>query len=754
MWKHQQYNRASQPAFRDRALARFATLSPFWLSGAAAGIIAVASPAMAQAVPDPTDGEILVTAQKRSQNIQDVAVSITALGSENLASIGRQNIAALATQVPGLQVNQYSPTVTIFNIRGVSQVDFADSQESPIAFYSDEVYIGSLGAISGMMFDLDRVEVLRGPQGTLFGRNATGGLIHVISAKPSDTFSAFATTTIGSFDQFSTEGAITGPLGEGLRGRLSFTTDYHDGYIDNRIGPDPGQTRFWAGRGQIAADIGDNGELTVKLQGMRNRKEHSAGAYSFAAAAPDADGLGRFIGPNEDYFGTCAGCNALGYSEPDSDPFTGSFNDPNVFDRKYWSGTARYVHDFGDITLTSITDLQKLKKDYTEDNDMSPIASVRYITHQNLHQISQEIRLSGHSSRLDWTAGVYAIEIDTDNTYDAPIDFIDTTLSYDGNMRTRSLAAFAQLEYKLTDEVTVTGGLRYSKDWKRTDFVNRINGEDIFVFNSQTVGSLARRRDGDYSGKIEFAYSPTTDVLTYLSVNRGTKSGGFASPSSPPSDPSTVPFKPETLTSYEGGAKLTIFGGTTHLNVSAFYYDYHGYQSFTVVPPTTFTISNQNAVIKGMEAEFNARPFSGFYMQIFASLLDTKVKGLVLPSGRIANGKMPQAPKLSLGGLARYQFALGSIGKLSLQTDWKYDGIQYFSAFNPQVDRERTRIVGNARISFQPPSERWEAAVFVNNLTDREYRIGNADASGFIGDAQQTFAPPRWIGGSVTVRFK
>jgi iron complex outermembrane receptor protein len=727
---------------------------PTWAGGVALGIWALVMPTVAVAQDQADQGtEIIVTAQKRAQSIQDVALSITALGAENLAALGQQNISALATQVPSLQVNQYSPTVTVFNIRGVSQVDFADSQESPIAFYSDEVYIGSLGAINGMMFDLDRVEVLRGPQGTLFGRNATGGLIQIISAKPSDDFSAFATATVGSYGQFATEGAITGPIAPSLRARLSFATNYHDGYIKNRIGPDPGQSRFWALRAQVAADVAQGGELTLKVQYMRNDHEHSAGAYSFAAAAPDADGLGRFIGRNEDVFGTCNGCNAVGYSEPDDDPFTGLFNDPNLFDRKYTSVTARYVQDLGGATLTSITDYQKLTKHYTEDSDITPIVSLTYATAQDLRQLSQELRLNGTSGPVVWTAGLYGIKIDTDNSYITDIDFAEISARYDGNLLTRSLAAFGQMEYQVTPQVTLTGGLRYSIDWKRSRFSSTYNGEVVFVFDKDTVGGIAKRKDEDYSGKIEIAYKPSEDLLTYVSINRGTKSGGFSSPAFPPEDPLAVPFAAETLTNYEGGFKLTMPGGASHLNMSAFYYDYKNYQSFTLVPPTTVTIANQDATIKGVEAEFNTRPVRGLYAQLFAAYLDTRVKGVVLPSGRVVDRKMPQAPSLSIGGLVRYDVALGE-GKLTVQTDWKYDGAQYFSTFNAPVDRERSRVTGNARIAYSPPSGRWETSAFVNNLTDRAYRIGNADASGFSGHSQQTFAPPRWFGGSLTMRIE
>ena len=304
----------------------------------ASGSGAWAQASSAEAGIDPN--EIVVTAQKRTQSAQAIGVAVSALGKDSLAALGRQDISALATQVPGLQVNQYSPTVTVFNIRGVSQNDFADSQEAPIAFYNDEVYISALGAIAGMTYDLERIEVLRGPQGTLFGRNATGGLVQIVSAKPTDHLDGFVTATVGSYGQIATEGAIGGPLSDTLRARLSFTTNHGGDYIKNRVGKDLGGAKFYAGRLQLAGDVGDRGKFTIKVQALRNDHDRQGGIYSHAAAIPNALGLGTFIGANENPWSTCNGCDALGYGEPDRDPFTASFNGPNRFSRTFWCGSA------------------------------------------------------------------------------------------------------------------------------------------------------------------------------------------------------------------------------------------------------------------------------------------------------------------------------------------------------------------------------------------------------------------------------
>ncbi len=718
-------------------------------------LLGCAAPAFAQTdAPSSDYGDIVVTAQKRSQNIQDIGVSVTALGAYSLAALGRQDVTALAAQVPGLQVNQYAPSVTVFNVRGVAQNDFADSQEAPIAFYSDEVYIGALGAISGMMFDLERVEVLRGPQGTLFGRNATGGLVQIVSAKPTKSLEGFVTGTVGSYGQVATEGAISGPLSDGVLGRLSFATNHGGTYMQNSAGPDNGGAKFYAGRAQLAIDVGSAGKLNLKGQVLRNDNDRQASLYSHISAIPNAQGLGQYIARNENPWGTCNGCDAFGYVEPDDDPFTVAYNAPIYFDRTYWDVAARYEHDLGNgTTLTSITDFQRLFKRYGEDSDLSPATLFHYTTYQNLKQMSQELRLSGDTGLLNWTVGGYGIRIRSQNDYntDATGAFgLDER--YGGKLSTDSLAAFGQLEYKLSDQFTVIGGLRYSWDWKTYDFTHVDNGVVDLAFNKSTFPDLAQNNFSDYSGKIELDYKPSRDVLIYASVNRGIKSGGFGTPAIPPIDPTTIPFKGETLTNYEGGVKLTMFDRTTHLNLSGFYYNYQNYQSFELAG-LSLVVRNKRAFAKGFEVEFNTRPVNGLYLQANMAVLDAKVKNVTLPSGEVADRRMAQAPKFTASALLRYEFDAGA-GKLAMQTNWKYNSSQYFSTFNAPVDLQDGYVIGDARISYEFANIPLEAAVFVNNLTDKRYLIYNLDLSGPLGITQQTFGRPRWFGGSLTVRFR
>lgn len=740
-------------------------------SAAAAGLVFGSQGAIAQTQHDEAGasadavapGDIVVTAQKREQNPQRVGIAITALGKDTLAAIGRQDVTALEGQVPSLAVNQYSPTVTIFNIRGVSQSDFTDAQEAPIAFYSDEVYVSSLGAITGMNFDLERVEVLRGPQGTLFGRNATGGLVQFISAKPTRNPEGFLTLTGGSFGQIATEGAISGPLGEDMQGRLSFTTNNSSGYIRN-INPNSngklGNNNFWAIRGQLAAQLSSQDKVSLKVQVMRNANERNAGLYSWAPALPDSHGLGTFQPAGTADFG--------GYTGASPDPFVQDLNYNPRFNRTYVQVTGRYEHDFGWGSLTSISDYQHMNKFYTEDSDVSPNTLAQYTTDQKFYQASEELRLSGKAEKLNWVVGAYGLIVHSTNAYQYVLyPGLFGTFDYGGLLKTHSIASFGQVEYAISQNLSVIGGLRYSYDKKTDDFYDFINGTKLFQWSAANAEIEAYRHKSfsNWSGKFEVDFKPSNDILIYASINRGTKSGGFgvfATPNGYTVDPvaaaanglvlvQNIPFDQEVLTNFEGGVKLTLLNRTTHLNASLFHYNYQNYQAFQNVG-TNQIITNNQAYVTGAELEFNTRPIGGLYLGAFFTFVDTKVKGFSLPDGTLVDNQMPQAPKTSGGLNLHYEFEAGP-GNLGLSTDWRYQGDQYLEALNAPVDFEKSRITGNARVTYALNDGKYELAGFVNNLTNKRYRVYNLDLSANFGSVDQTFARPRTWGASFTAKF-
>lgn len=695
-------------------------------------------------------GEITVTAQRRVQNIQKVGVAISAIGADGLASLGRQDISAITNQIPSVQANTYSATQVVFNIRGVSQNDFADSQEGPVAFYNDEVYVASLGAISGQNFDLERVETLRGPQGSLFGRNATGGLVQVFTAKPSRELEGFGTLTVGSYGQISTEAAISGPVNDSVRARLSISTNHNDGYLSNDQGRDKGYTNFYAGRLQLAADVGPSTTLLVKGQLLRNAND-SAGLYGHTTTIQNEFGVGAPVGPNDNPYGTCNGCDLFGYKDANDDIYVSNTNRLGVFDRTYYSATARLTHDFGFATLASITDYQNLKKLYQDDGDGSPNDIFTYDSRQQLEQWSEELRLSGETSGINWTVGGYLFRLKTANQYVADFPLFFDRLDYYTDIRTQSEAVFGQVEYPFSNVFSAIVGARYSWERKTLDYGVSDNGVLNTVVNRITHPEISSKTFNNYSGKVELDFKPSNSALFYVSANRGTKAGGFGTLGYVPPDIDRINYGEEILTNYEGGFKLTLFDRKLHFNGSIFHYDYDGYQAYSVIGTTQF-ITNKDARIDGVELQIDGRVSDALTFSLFGTYLDAKVRDIAMPTGERLSRRMPQAPKWSFGGMARYEWNVGS-NEMALQTDWKWNSTQYFDTFNSPISLQKDYAIGNIRAEFKPSKAPFDIAVFVQNVTDQKYLVYSTDLS-FISLAQHVFARPRWVGASITFKLR
>jgi iron complex outermembrane recepter protein len=729
---------------------------------------------------------VVVTAQKREQNIQDVGVAVTPLNESTLALINPADATTLPSVVPSMQVQQYSPAQTIYNIRGVSQNDFSNFQEGPVAFYNDEIYIGALGAIAGQTFDVQRIEVLAGPQGTLFGRNANGGLVQVLTNKPSSTWEGYATLTGGSYDQVSSEAAIGGPISDSIRFRLSETTNDFNGYVQNLYpgSKEGGDAKFYAGRGQLEFDVAPGGLLRLKVEYMRNDHE-SGDALNGGVAYQNAQGLGVFVGPNQNYYGTCNGCNPLGYRYP-SDPFVQDADEAGLFDRSFWNVAAHYDQHLGGVLFTSITDYQSLNTQFHQDFDSSPAALVQttgpgLLT--QIDQVSEELRASGNVDRLTWVAGLYALRIHingissviVDPLYDewlfhVPYGLFSQTIDYHANSTTQTLAPFAQAEYKLTDVFTLIGGLRYNddrKDYQFTSMIDSLFGDFPYDFNARRP-DLAHQTFNAWSGKIQLEAHPNADTLLYVGVNRGIKSGGFNTPNSFPTpltiqNPAALPaalaafdrgmvFGEEVLTNYEGGFKLTLANNRATLNGTIYHYDYQGYQAFEYIAANE-QIVNLPAKVTGAELQLTARPVPSVNISAFVDhFFDATIENVTLPDGEVADRRLPQTPSWSFGTTASLQVPLGNLGFATLATNWKYNTSQNMATFNSPVTNESPYAVGDVRLSYQTTARNLEFAFFVNNVTDRIYRIYATDNS-FSTTVEEVYGRPRWFGGSVTYRF-
>ena len=716
-------------------------------------------------------GDIVVTAQKRRERIQDVGISITALSGETIKTLNLTNMQQISQQVPNLEVSAWTPAFTTFNLRGISQNNFQDNLEAPVAVYQDEVYVGSMNALGLPLFDVERIEVLRGPQGTLFGRNATGGLIHFVSNLADEThLNGYAEATLADWGTHKLEGAVGGQLAPGIRARIAGFYEKSTGWMKAGFNPDPfglnplgphhalGRTsqgaNGWAVRANVQADLGPNTLLSV-IGSYSKDTDVPTGQYLVRLAEFDpVTGLG--INPGPPITGNVF--------EHASDMHTG-------FDRTVWSTTAKLKHSVSDnVEFTYIGNYSKLDKDYIEDAG-GGLFFFPFHTIAHHRQWSQEARLSGHSPRVRWQVGAYYLNMNFNGEFDAsgavfnaaPTDAARTQgLTH---LVSKNWSVFGQGEYDFTPELTGIVGLRWSQDHKKIRFRtlgfglvdaegNPIpDGTVLFDFaqaiaaNPQFAGD-DKINFGDVAARAQLNYKPHKDLLFYLSYNRGIKGGNW----SPAPTVMLADFrhKPEVLDAYEIGMKSTLAPGT-RLNLSAFYYDYHDYQAFSLTNLQP-QVTNSDATVKGGEIELFTRPLRNFDFAISAAFLDSKVDFVpgVFPPFGTRNAELPQAPHVSLNALGRYSVPM-RVGTLAFQLDGKYLSKHFLEGTNSQVSFQRAYAVGNTSISLTSPDERWQGSVWVKNFTNSKYKVYDLDL-GLLGFVEQMYAPPRQWG--ATLRFR
>jgi iron complex outermembrane receptor protein len=766
-----------------------------------------ATSAFAQAGPAPSDdlGEIIVTAQKREQNIQDVGIAITALGNDQLKRAGIMDSDTLAAMVPNLQITNFgSQGIAIFTIRGVNQNDFSDQNEAPNAMYVDGAYRSFIGAAGFTMFDVERVEVLRGPQGTLFGRNATGGLIHIINKKPTRHFEGEGELQVGENNMVEFRGAVSGPLSSSVQARLSVATKHNDGYIVNRLGGKQGGSENYAARFQLQIAPEDS-PSSLLISGHYSKDDvEAATVYASKRAIIDpSDPARRIIRPadNAAYVAFCNAqfgqptlpalvisttSNCAGWEDPKpNDPYVTELDNPGISNRDLYGVTVTGNLALSDsVDLVSITDYLKLKRKVGVDTDGTGFRMFNFFSDANSDQMSQELRLQGGGSALQWVAGLYYLNIDhrIQTGIDALPDantlakanpatifpfFTDNTV----RQKTESYAAFGQVEAKLNSQFSVIVGGRWSHDKKEIEInTSCTNGFLPFAcgivappgsvqgdgFTSANSGGLNRQSKGDWTGKAELDFRPTDDVMLYASVTRGQKSGGFNASAIAGISAAITPYRPEVLTNYEIGFKSTIFGGTTRFNASAFHYDYKDYQAYTLTGLTP-TIFNTDARVNGVEVELTSNPVKGLTISGSAAYLDAiahDVRSNLLGSGvNLGDQRMPQSPKWSGTGLIRYGFDVGD-GELSFQADARYNSKRYFNTVNHPALADNQDFVVNGRIAYRLGDGDWEFAIWGKNLTNATVYASGFDLSGTNGSTPLVLGPPRWFGGSVSFRFR
>jgi iron complex outermembrane receptor protein len=723
----------------------------------------LAAPAQAQVAE-----EIIVTAQKREQAMQDVGISMTAMTGDMLEELGLTQTEDLALQTPGLTFSGYGGGVTtVFTIRGSGQLNFSDAYEPPVAVIQDGAYNSFIGGVGNSFFDLERVEVLRGPQSTLFGRNATGGVIQLISRRPDEEASFGASLTAGSFGLLRGEAAIGGALAPDLAARASLYFEQDDGYMEDRNGPDLNNTDNFSGRVQLLYEPSPT--FSAHIVGRWSIDETRTQGYVTEPGAVLANGSVVANPSQADFDSFCTGLvggvapvgssTCFGHVEPDDDPFTLATDRRGSFEREHYGLTGTLEWDLGGgVSLTSVTDYQDFQKAYlNEDSDGTPLDLFTFDQSQDSSQLSQELRLQGDGDNTRWTAGAYYLNIDSSFDVDNGLTFVPVFFGGTAEQETTTWAVFGQVEHDFSDRITGIAGLRWTTDEKDATIISTVDQipnavpcapADVVQF----CGPISQNRSEDqWSGLLELDFHATDDLLFYLKASRGVKAGGFNVNSIFFLNANELEFDGETLDAIEGGFKSTFWEGRGRFNAAVFSYDYQDFQTFTVQGAST-QVFNIDAENLGAELELALSPTDGLDISLGVATQDARQLALTHPFGGTRDRPMPNAPDLTINGLVRYEWPMLT-GAASVQFDVTHseertlDAIDNPAAFSPSY------TLVNGTIGWEREDGRVGIDVWGRNLGDEEIVNFYADTSTIFGGIIYGYAPPRTYGVTLRVDF-
>ncbi|WP_313805862.1 TonB-dependent receptor [Sphingobium sp.] len=795
------------------------------VSGCWATALAQTSPP--QGAADVGAADIVVTANRREQSLQDVGIAVVALSGEALKSKGLSSSTDIAQITPGVYASgSLGGQSQQFTIRGVTQSDFNDAIEAPVAAYVDDIYIPTQQGQTLALFDVQRVEVLKGPQGTLFGRNATGGLVNTVIVQPdSSRLSGFGDISYGRFNEAKAEAALNVPLGEWAAIRASgyysrISNFWHNVYPEGLAAgapadfgspgshpspccQDEGGNETYAGRLQLKLTPTD--ALTIRLMGQGARQDLSTAPYTAVAAIGTYDDQGRLIqsdrasptetrlaigsdGGNYTNFaaiplaafafpgdGTRApGATWFGYDPVSADDLklSSDFARNRLNRASGYQLSSHVDYDFGGVTLTSITAYQHYKKQFLMDGDGTPNNLFLFGTKANTDAWSEELRLSGRSTGLNWTTGLYFLDIDAHTTQgllgpkgsllaagfglpDDGVDAIDVV-----RLKTRSISVFGQFDYEFAPRWTIVLGGRLIRERQIYDFVSfAARNDDDFTVDDQVALFLLqpdyadRRSKTLWAAKAQLEYRPAERILIYAGVNRGVKGGSYNAPipdGSPPLSSALMSYGPETLINYEGGVK---FGDRLFsVNASAFYYDYQDYQAFLFRNNSGF-VQNTDARVYGFDIDMGFQLADGLHATVGGSYTHAVIPDFEIAPGVFRDVRPTYAPRTQLSGDLTYTVPSDVFdGRLTLNAQASYASGFYHNIRNFNADWFNGRTLINL-------SGNWTAnsgiriGVYAKNLLDKRYGLIGFDSVANFGGNIESYGMPRTYGVSLGYKF-
>lgn len=736
---------------------------------AATGIV-LAAPVAGQVID-----EVIVTAQKREQSVQDVSVSITVLTGDQIDQLNIEQPADVANFTPGLVATTGNDGNPIFALRGIGMNNGESNQNPSVTPYIDEVALPSIAMLGFQLFDLERVEVLKGPQGTLYGRNVTGGAINFVTKKPARELDASMRLDLGRFDLVEVDGAIGGGVSEDLALRIAGNITTRDGWQTVRLGPEHGDVDSNNGeidrrafRGSAHWTPTDSFDLTF-IADYGSSASEVLGYEHAGNVLRDRTGLCPYAATGVRDEQQCASF-AIRRESVGGDPLTGDVEvvadldgDPRVVDASFIFGNIDDVESrgfsntmnlsAGRTVLTSVTGYRDFDRDVGGDNGSPYVVSDTYRSF-DIEVFTQEVRLASDDSwgSWQWLVGGY---FSNDKIDDLVLfnfrDHVSFSGLFDSHFfqETEDVALFGHAEWQMSDRWRLIGGLRYTQE----DRFFRYNGSVEGTGAPVPLDSFADSVDTDeVTGKIGVDYTPNEEWLIYGSISRGFKGPGYPATIAF-SVPQILPFESEELIAYEAGFKSTLADGGLQLNAAAFYYDWNDLQATTAVDRAgirLIVLANAgDARVYGAEAEATWFVTGELTLRAGINVMDAEIT-----SGEFTGDTPVQTPSFMASGIATWT-PTATIGGAQpfAQLDFSYRSeIELALANNPAEVQDGYGLVG-LRAGLRSADGKWEGSIWADNLTDELYKASSFGAGSTFLPGRIVYAPPRTYGVSLSYRY-
>ncbi len=740
-------------------------MKTMWKAALLAGAAwsACATFAVAQDAPA-NDSEVealVVTARRTEETLQSVPAAVSAFNGAALERLQVVDVTGLQGAVPNVNLAQgrgSSNSTNIF-IRGIGQPDALQTFDPAVGVYVDDVYYSRIRGTQFDLFELERIEVLRGPQGTLYGKNTIGGALKVVTRKPGDEFRAGVSAAFGSYNQQEVKASVSGPVSDTLALGVSGLISKRDGYVEDPVtGAEYNDKNTWAVRAQAAWTPSE----TVRVD---------------LSADYSKDDAAMTVGQATSTLTTLFGQTLIAIPNP---PPAYDFKTrttpglPNSTKLTHYGFSGAVTWTLSDaLTLKSITAYRNLETDDYVDIDATQLETGDVFVGVDQDQTSQEFQLTYDDGPWTVVGGLYWMRENITSHQEAYADdligplFLNPTFlrTVDDDLETTSKAAYVNVSYDLTDTLQVTGGVRYTeeeKTYSRT--TSTFSSNALFTANPAFAFKGLSETWDDVSPMADVRWMPTENLTLYVRGSKGFKSGGFNGRANNPGE--QAPYDPETVTSYEAGVKTTWDGGRYLLNLTAFTNDYQDFQarvSGTVTDPGTGLPSPELTVINagslktsGAEVEAVARPIPGLMLDAQIGLLNAEYEDFddvrfVATGGSRAFQEPAFAPKWTARYGAQYTFDLGESGSIIVGAAAKYRS-EMALAIDNTPSNSKVRLPGmwdgrhwlwDARVVWESADRRFSAGVYGQNLTDELYKTDAQEFSSVGGIRTAYYGAPK-----------